>query len=31
MASSFIVMLPPVLVILVLQRWFAKGLIDSGK
>lgn len=31
MASSFIVMLPPVLVILLLQRWFAKGLIDSGK
>jgi sn-glycerol 3-phosphate transport system permease protein len=31
MAASFIVMLPPTVVILVLQRWFARGLVDSGK
>lgn len=31
MAMSFIVMLPPAVVILGLQRWFARGLVDSGK
>lgn len=31
MAASFLVMLPPTLVILALQRWFARGLVDSGK
>lgn len=31
MAASFFVMVPPVLVILFMQRWFAKGLIDSSK
>jgi len=31
MAASFFVMLPPTLVILFLQRWFAKGIVDSGK
>jgi len=25
------VMLPPALIILVMQRWFTKGLVDSGK
>jgi len=31
MAASFFVMLPPTLIILFLQRWFARGLVDSGK
>jgi sn-glycerol 3-phosphate transport system permease protein len=31
MNAALITMLPPALVILVLQRWFVKGLIDSGK
>lgn len=31
MNAAFLTMLPPTLVILVLQRWFVKGLVDSGK
>ena len=31
MPGSFVVMLPPTVVILVLQRWFSRGLVDSGK
>lgn len=31
MAISFVIMLPPTIVILSLQRWFARGLVDSGK
>ncbi|WP_414474879.1 sn-glycerol-3-phosphate ABC transporter permease UgpE [Microvirga sp. M2] len=31
MNASLLTMLPPVLVIIVLQRWFVKGLVDSGK
>lgn len=31
MAAAFFVMLPPTLVIILLQGWFAKGLVDSGK
>lgn len=31
MAAGLIAMLPPVIVVLVLQRWFVKGLIDSEK
>ncbi len=31
MAASFFVMLPPTIVILLMQRWFARGLVDSGK
>jgi sn-glycerol 3-phosphate transport system permease protein len=31
MAVSLLVMLPPTVVILALQRWFARGLVDSGK
>jgi sn-glycerol 3-phosphate transport system permease protein len=31
MAGAFYVMLPPAAVILLMQRWFAKGLVDSGK
>jgi sn-glycerol 3-phosphate transport system permease protein len=31
MAGSLIVMLPPVLVVLFMQRWFVKGLVDPEK
>ncbi|MDD2218826.1 MAG: ABC transporter permease subunit [Desulfoplanes sp.] len=31
MAGSLIVMLPPVLVVLLMQRWFVKGLVDPEK
>jgi sn-glycerol 3-phosphate transport system permease protein len=31
MSATLITMIPPVLVVLVAQRWFVKGLIDSGK
>jgi sn-glycerol 3-phosphate transport system permease protein len=31
MNAALFVMLPPALVILVLQRWFTKGLVDAGK
>lgn len=31
MNASLLTMVPPVLVIIVLQRWFVKGLVDSGK
>jgi sn-glycerol 3-phosphate transport system permease protein len=31
MNAAFLTMLPPTIVILVLQRWFVKGLVDSGK
>ena len=31
MNAAFLTMLPPTLVILILQRWFVKGLVDSGK
>ncbi|WP_454857187.1 ABC transporter permease subunit [Rhizobium binxianense] len=31
MSAAFFVMIPPVLVILFMQRWFTKGLVDSGK
>jgi sn-glycerol 3-phosphate transport system permease protein len=31
MNASLWTMLPPVLVIVVMQRWFVKGLVDSGK
>lgn len=31
MAESFLVMLPPVLVTVARQRWFARGLVDAGK
>lgn len=29
--AAILTMLPPALVILVMQRWFVKGLVDSGK
>ena len=31
MATAVLAMLPPVLVVVVMQRWFVKGLIDSDK
>jgi sn-glycerol 3-phosphate transport system permease protein len=31
MNAAILALLPPVLVVLVLQRWFVKGLIESGK
>jgi sn-glycerol 3-phosphate transport system permease protein len=31
MNAAFLTMLPPIIVILALQRWFVKGLVDSGK
>ena len=31
MNAALLTMAPPVLVVLVLQRWFVKGLVDSGK
>jgi len=31
MASALLITLPPVMVVIVLQRWFVKGLVDSEK
>jgi sn-glycerol 3-phosphate transport system permease protein len=31
MNAAFLTMLPPTIVILLLQRWFVKGLVESGK
>lgn len=31
MAASFFVMLPPTLVVIFLQRWLTKGMVDAGK
>lgn len=31
MASSLLVMLPPVLIVILLQRWFVKGLVDTDR
>ena len=31
MAGTLMTMAPPLVVVLVAQRWFVKGLIDSGK
>jgi sn-glycerol 3-phosphate transport system permease protein len=31
MNAALLTMLPPVLVMLALQRWFVKGLVDSSK
>ncbi len=31
MATAVLAMVPPVLVVVLLQRWFVKGLVDSGK
>ena len=31
MATAMLAMLPPALVVLLMQRWFVKGLVDSEK
>ncbi|MHC2300954.1 ABC-type glycerol-3-phosphate transport system permease component [Rhizobium mongolense] len=31
MSAALFVMLPPAVIILLMQRWFTKGLVDSGK
>lgn len=31
MSAALLAMLPPVAVVLLPQRWFVKGLIESGK
>jgi sn-glycerol 3-phosphate transport system permease protein len=31
MAAAILALLPPVLVILVLQRWFVQGLVEGEK
>lgn len=31
MAGRMIVMLPPILVVIVMQRWFVRGLINTDK
>jgi sn-glycerol 3-phosphate transport system permease protein len=31
LSGALITMLPPVLVVVLLQRWFLKGLVDSSK
>ena len=31
MNGALLVMLPPVIVVMVLQRWLVKGLVDAGK
>jgi sn-glycerol 3-phosphate transport system permease protein len=31
LAAAILVMLPPILVVLFMQRWFIKGLVDAEK
>jgi len=31
MATALLAMLPPVLVVLLMQKWFVKGLVDAEK
>ncbi|HZS81645.1 MAG TPA: glycerol-3-phosphate transporter, partial [Stellaceae bacterium] len=31
MATAMLAMLPPALVVLLMQRWFVKGLVESEK
>jgi sn-glycerol 3-phosphate transport system permease protein len=31
MATALLAMIPPALVVLLMQRWFVKGLVDSEK
>ena len=31
MAAAMLAMLPPVLVVVLMQRWFVKGLIETEK
>ena len=31
MATTMLALIPPVLIVLLMQRWFVKGLVDSDK
>ena len=31
MATALLAMVPPALVVILMQRWFVKGLVDSEK
>jgi sn-glycerol 3-phosphate transport system permease protein len=31
MNAAMLAMLPPIVVVVALQRWFVKGLVESGK
>ena len=31
MATAILAMLPPTVVVIVMQRWFVKGLVDTEK
>jgi sn-glycerol 3-phosphate transport system permease protein len=31
MATAILAMLPPALVVMLMQRWFVKGLVDTEK
>jgi len=31
MATALLAMVPPVVVVLLMQKWFVKGLVDSEK
>jgi sn-glycerol 3-phosphate transport system permease protein len=31
MATAMLAMIPPALVVILMQRWFVKGLVDSEK
>jgi sn-glycerol 3-phosphate transport system permease protein len=31
MATAILAMIPPALVVLLMQKWFVKGLVDSDK
>ena len=31
MATAMLAMLPPVLVVILMQRWFVKGLVETEK
>ena len=31
MATTMLALIPPVLIVILMQRWFVKGLVDSDK
>jgi sn-glycerol 3-phosphate transport system permease protein len=31
MAATLVVMLPPILIVILMQRWFVRGLINTDK
>ena len=31
MATTMLAMIPPVIIVVLMQRWFVKGLVDSEK